>query len=564
MREFNTTGPCDPALHYTVMREGLIAVGKEKVRKGRYFTIFAPRQSGKTTYFQLLMDSLRKESYTPVWISFENLKTATKEDFYFSFHHQLTRGLLEYNIHCHASIRNGITLNLFFEQIRQETQKLVMIIDEFEGIPECVVSEVMHSFRMIYHQRQFHALHSLILVGVSTLAELVVSQASPFNIADELKITYFTFNEVQDLISQYTQETGQAFESDVIKAIYENTAGQPGLVCALCQYLTTEIPKVISQPITIQDFYTTLKVFLTKKLDKNILNIVQKAREKREFMLKFLFKDEPVEFTVDDPNISYLYANGVIDEVNGYVQIPVPLYAKRLINAFRPLLNGETEHYITSSHDTLSKYLTSEGELNLNILLEEYRAYVRRRGFHAFDTENLKEAAWHYSLDGFIHFYIQSLGGQTFIEVPSGKGRTDILILYKRKSYIIETKRFVSQHYFNQGKAQLLEYMKSERLSDGYYVVFSNKHTETDALRSEDLIENRRIYTHIIPISFEQPSRVAVPDIVKLTEAEKIALNMVKTGFTHEQIVLATRVEKDRIEQLGALLGWARGMFRIE
>ncbi len=561
MREFNTTGPCDPALHYTVMRESLIDVGKEKVRKGKYFTIFAPRQSGKTTYFQLLMEKLNQENFLPVWISFENLKTVNQSLFYEAFNHRLHQQFIRHGMDSLPIINNPVDLEIFFTAIhRKFGRSIVLIIDEFEGIPDSVLSEVMHTFRYIYHQKEDQGLHALILVGVSTLAELVVSQASPFNIADELKITYFTFNEVQDLISQYTQETGQAFESDVIKAIYENTAGQPGLVCALCQYLTTEISKVISQPITIQDFYTTLKVFLTKKLDKNILNIVQKAREKREFMLKFLFKDEPVEFTVDDPNISYLYANGVIDEVNGYVQIPVPLYAKRLINAFRPLLNGETEHYITSSHDTLSKYLTSEGELNLNILLEEYRAYVRRRGFHAFDTENLKEAAWHYSLDGFIHFYIQSLGGQTFIEVPSGKGRTDILILYKRKSYIIETKRFVSQHYFNQGKAQLLEYMKSERLSDGYYVVFSNKHTETDALRSEDLIENRRIYTHIIPISFEQPSRVAVPDIVKLTEAEKIALNMVKTGFTHEQIVLATRVEKDRIEQLGALLGWARGL----
>jgi hypothetical protein len=27
MREFNTSGPCDPAQHYTVMREALVAEG---------------------------------------------------------------------------------------------------------------------------------------------------------------------------------------------------------------------------------------------------------------------------------------------------------------------------------------------------------------------------------------------------------------------------------------------------------------------------------------------------------------------------------------------------------
>jgi predicted AAA+ superfamily ATPase len=52
MRYFNTSGPCNPAEHYTVLRKELIAQGLEKVHQGRYLTIFAPRQAGKTTYFQ--------------------------------------------------------------------------------------------------------------------------------------------------------------------------------------------------------------------------------------------------------------------------------------------------------------------------------------------------------------------------------------------------------------------------------------------------------------------------------------------------------------------------------
>jgi hypothetical protein len=77
-------------------------------------------------------------------------------------------------------------------------------------------------------------------------------------------------------------------------------------------------------------------------------------------------------------------------------------------------------------------------------------------------------------LDGFIHFFIQCLGGQTFIEVPTGKGRTDILILYQNHKYIVETKRFVNHYYLKQGKGQLVEYLKSEDISKGYYVVFSH------------------------------------------------------------------------------------------
>ncbi|MCK5523028.1 MAG: hypothetical protein KAI83_07835, partial [Thiomargarita sp.] len=130
-------------------------------------------------------------------------------------------------------------------------------------------------------------------------------------------------------------------------------------------------------------------------------------------------------------------------------------------------------------------------------------------------------------------------------------GRTDILILYQNQKYVIETKRFVNHYYFQQGKGQLAEYLKSEGISEGYYVVFSNRHTEKDELFSEELIQGKRITTHLIPTKFEQPSRLPVRDELKLTESEKIANNMLKMEtFSIEQIRQATNVSLDRIKQL--------------
>jgi type II secretory pathway predicted ATPase ExeA len=550
MREFNTSGPCDPALHYTVMREALMLEGKAKVNKGRFFTLFAPRQAGKTTFFKLLLKVLEKD-FTTVWISFENLATLNKEVFYQDFEEQLKEELLKYHFQSNDSIIDPHSLATFFKISHLSIKPVVLIIDEFEGIPNRVLSEVMHTFRRIYHQKDRYHLHSLVLIGVSTVAELVVSSASPFNIVDELQIPYFTFAEVHSLIKQYVAESEQIFEEKVIKAIYENTQGQPGLVCALCAYLSEKLVTDKSQPILMEHYLKAQQHFLTERFDKNILNIVQKAREKRAFMLKLLFNNEPIPFTVDDPDIAWLYANGVVDKKDGNVDILVPLYAKRLINAFRPSINGETQYYINSPYETINKYLTANGELNVNALLTEYRAYVRRRGFRAFDTDQLKEGAWHYSLDGFLNFFIQCLEGQTYIEVPSGRGRTDILILHRNQKYIIETKRFVNRYYFQQGKGQLAEYLKSEALKEGYYVVFSKIHTEQNELNFEELIEGKRIYIYIIPIQFEQPSRVPVPEELKLTESEQIASKMLKLNkFSKEQIVQITGISMERIEQL--------------
>jgi len=552
MREFNTTGPCNPALHYTVMREALIASTFEKVKKGRYFTLFAPRQAGKTTFFKLLLNQIEKEGeLTTVWISFENLKSVSKEEFYQELNHELHCGLEKQEIQSELIIHNSISLSHFFQNSHNPSKPIVLIIDEFEGIPDCVLSEVMHTFRKVYHKREYHRLHSLLLVGVSTIAELVISSASPFNITEELQIPYFTDEEVKRLIRQYVTESNQVFEEDVIKTIYENTQGQPGLVCALCSYLVEKLATNRRKPVIIEHYYKTQHHFLTERFDKNIINIVQKAREKRDFMLKLLFDEEPLPFSIHEPDIAWLYANGVIDKKNGETDILVPLYKKVLITAFRPSINGETRNYINSPNDTLNQYLTPDGQLNVNELLKEYSAYVRRRGFRAFDTEHLKEAAWHYSLDGFINFFIQCLGGQTFVEVPTGRGRTDILILHQNHKYIIETKRFVNNYYFKQGKGQLAEYLKSESISEGYYVVFSNIHTEQDKLFSEELIQGKQIHTHIILTKFEQPSRLPVLEELKLTESEKIANNMLKMEkYSIKEISQATGVSLDRMKQL--------------
>ncbi len=506
-RYFNTSGPCNPAEHFTVPRDDLLERGRRLVEQGRFFTIFAPRQSGKTTYFQLLVERLRKGPYTPIWITFENLKTVSGDVFYRDFGQQLGEELAEYGPTPELTVQGPVDLTAFFQKVRPGKGPLVLFIDEFEGIPDALVGEVMHSFRRLYHRRGSHCLHALILVGVSTMAELVVSSASPFNIADELPIPYFTFDQVADLVGQYEAESGQRFDPAVVDAVYQNTMGQPGLVCGICQHLTEEVATDRSRPVAMADFHRTLKHYLTRKFDKNIFNVVNKAREKREFMLRLLFVDNPIPFTVHDPDIAHLYAHGVVEKVGDDVGIAVPLYAKALVSAFQPLFNGEHEHYV-SAHDTFAEYAGEEG-LNLRAILGRYREYVRRRGWRAFDTEHLREAAWHYSLDGFLHFFIERLGGEILVEVPSGRGRIDLLILHGGRKYVIETKIFTDRHSFERGKRQLAAYLSSEGVGEGFHVVFSRKHTERDELHAEETIDGRRIITDIIPVASQRPSRSA-------------------------------------------------------
>lgn len=91
MREFNTSGPNIPEQHYTIKRTGLITKGIKLVEKDRYFIIWAPRQTGKSTYFRQLAEELNKQGYVPVYFSVEGFNDFSVADTFDTFCTDLKR-----------------------------------------------------------------------------------------------------------------------------------------------------------------------------------------------------------------------------------------------------------------------------------------------------------------------------------------------------------------------------------------------------------------------------------------------------------------------------------------
>ena len=52
MKTFGTQGPVTPEENYVVSRTEEIADFVDRVKKGKYIVLFAPRQTGKTTLFR--------------------------------------------------------------------------------------------------------------------------------------------------------------------------------------------------------------------------------------------------------------------------------------------------------------------------------------------------------------------------------------------------------------------------------------------------------------------------------------------------------------------------------
>lgn len=83
--------------------------------------------------------------------------------------------------------------------------RYVLIIDEIDHPNPAYFGQFLHTIRNLYHSREDHGLKSVILVGVSNILGIVEDHASPFNIADNLDIPYFTREETFELLHQHEE-----------------------------------------------------------------------------------------------------------------------------------------------------------------------------------------------------------------------------------------------------------------------------------------------------------------------------------------------------------------------
>ena len=500
MRTFCTEGPVDPKLNYYVPRTALVAEGLKKVEQWRYFTIFAPRQSGKTTYFQFLIEAIKKEKpeWLPLWVSFESFGNLSEEDFLTLFYRQIE----DFFHSTFEREKNVATLELYFRKINTDIQReTVLIVDEVEGLKNSrLLNQWLHLIRSLYHRKEKTGLRSVILTGVSNITGIIQDTASPFNIADQIQVPYFTREEVYDLLSQHERETGQLFENPVKEGIYEQTLGQPGLVNALARDLVEKkCPN--GEVVGMDAFYLTIDHFTRIYIDKNISNIVSKAKQHTELMKEILFGKE-VPFNNYDETIKFLYVNGVIDDCDGACCIPIPLYKKALYTCFKPLFNGEKEHF-KSPIETYKKYVDERGLLDVTKLLWRYIAYVKNRGNIIFSQGKASEGVYHYNLDAFFSTYAEFADAKCFVETPLGGGRVDLLLLQAGKTDIIEIKRYDADQY-EKSQVQLKAYLDRSGLSEGHLVMFSEYHEAEGYEKVE--CEGKTLHLWIIPVKRSVPS----------------------------------------------------------
>ena len=528
MRRFGTQGRVYPDRHYVVPRTEEIADFITRVNEGRYIVLFAPRQTGKTTFFRLALEALTTQdtTYFPIQLDFQIVRNTEPTEFYKRLYYMIRREIetifqeQEKNLSAsltqfleETQLTDAFSMMVFFQQLSGflRNKRVIIIIDEFDGIPQTVVSDFLYTLRHIYLSDEPRCPHSIGIIGVKSINQLNYDRSvSPFNIQDEFNLPNFTFEQVRELLGQYTDEVGQAFAPEVIGSIHKQTAGQPVLVNRFAQILTEEMDIPKTEPITINHF-TTAHAQLLKESNVNITHLTTNIRKDPRFenvLMQIMARDEGVDFNLDDDIISELTTYGVIKKsADGMCEILNPIYLYRIMRAFKPVVNGlEQEYFPEDTDEGVSDYLTPTGQIELEALLDNFRDFITRAGFRILQVPDTpQESVGRHLLLAYLDEFVRNIGGVMHIEVQTGRGRMDLLINHNGQKYIVETKVWRGNNRYQAGKKQLAAYLKLEGANEGYYVVFDHRDTPEPRVETET-VDGVSIRSYVIPVVQEVPS----------------------------------------------------------
>ena len=498
MRFFNTTGPVVAEDHYCIPpleRLNLVEV-RRLIRDKRYFVLYAPRQTGKTSALLALCELLNQEDgYRCVYVNVESGQ-AMREDV-----EQVTRTIL-----ATLAIRASLILDdEFLHEVwpgilaevgpgaalyatltrwaKADPTPLVLLIDEIDSLIGDSLLSVLRQLRAGYDLRPKGFPQSVVLCGVrdvrdyriqSTTENAVISGGSAFNIkAQSLRLGDFSQDEVRALLVQHTEETGQVFTPEAMELIWTQTQGQPWLVNALA-YETCfkdEATEARIDPITEDDIREAQEQLILRR-ETHLDQLTDKLKEKRvqRVVEPLLSGGEERHFT--DRDLEYVQDLGLVAQ-HRPIRIANPIYAEVVPRELTWVVQREFEQ-------ETAWYVNADGSLDVVKLLAAFQTFFREHSEHWVKRFAYQEAGPQLLLQAFLQRIMNS-GGRIEREYGLGRLRTDLLIVWpqaeRERKFVIECKvlRKTLERTIAEGLEQTFEYMDRCDAEAGHLVIFDRR-----------------------------------------------------------------------------------------
>lgn len=457
------------------------------IEQESYFVVHAPRQTGKTTAMLALAKQLTESGrYAAVMVSvevgsaFNNDPSAAELAILGSWRNtidiRLPKDLQPPTLAYDAP---GQRIKASLQAWAQALPRpLVLFIDEIDSLQNDTLISVLRQLRDGFPNRPENFPSSVGLVGLRDVRDYKVASggserlntASPFNIkVSSITLRNFNKEEVEELYQQHTEETGQIFTREATATAFDLTQGQPWLVNALAKEVVEKMVRDRNIPIT-QEHILEAKEILIARQDTHLDSLAEKLREQRvKNIIEPILSGQALGDTSNDDR-QYLIDLGLLrrDPMGGLV-IANPIYREVIP---RVLVQGTQDSLPLIS----PSWLTTEGELNKDALLEAFIKFWRQHGEPLLRSTSYHEIAPHIVLMAFLHRVVNG-GGTLEREYAIGSDRMDLCLRYKSVTLGIELKvwREKKRDPQNDGIEQLESYLARLGLNEGWLFIFDRR-----------------------------------------------------------------------------------------
>jgi hypothetical protein len=491
---FNVAGPCREGEHYMLPPEERLTGIRPLIEEKAYFVVHAPRQTGKTTSLLSLAHSLTAEGrHAAVLASCKVGEGAELDRGIQAVIHSIA---VNCNQRLPEELRSPAPESV--ERIGAETRlweylqdwcqacprPVVLFLDEADALADATLLSLLDQLHAGYASRPEHFPHALALIGLRDVRDYEIrgrlGSSSPFNIkTDSLLMPNFTAEEVSELYGQHTAATGQRFSAEALATVFDLSRGQPWLVNAFARHVVRHEAPDPAVEVDVRHVEHAKEALILQRAT-HLDSLIKRLREKRvRRVVESVVAGERLSMDVLDDDLLFAKDLGLVRSGPQGLEIANPIYREIVPRA----LTATMEESLVLPRPS---YVRNDGRLNVDRLMDDFRAFWIENAEVYLETAPYAEAAAQLVFMAFLHKVANGNGqGSVDREYAAGRGRLDICVRWRLpggevQRWAVELKVWRDKAPsgkgiltpVEKGLVQLSEYLERLGLDRGDLVVF--------------------------------------------------------------------------------------------
>jgi len=523
MREFNVTGLCVPNMHYMVDISEKIEQIFKLVEGKKYFTINRGRQYGKTTTLGML-EKRMQDGYICVSISFQysgDKMFVGDEGFCLGLLSRIHRALSkthpeEAKLWLDNSVKDLEQLDSFITE-RCTNKRIVFIIDESdEALNNDLFVRFLKMLRDKYLSRNAgkdFTFHSVILAGVydvRNLKQKMISSGkytpnvgesamnSPWNIAVDFKVDMsFSAKEIETMLVEYENDhrTGMNI-SEIAQEIRFYTSGYPYLVSRICLLIESDLDR----NWTMDGVRKAIKLILVESstLFDDLFKKIEENPDLQNLLYNLTIGAEKFSYTPHDPVIKTGLMFCFLDRDDNLLIIHNKIF-EIVITDYFVSRNRTTPRYRNVKNISRDE-IVKDNFFDMELCLTKFKRHYAE----IYTGKDLKFL----ERDGkliFLTYLMPLINGTGFYHFePETRdyGKMDLVIDFLKQQFILEMKIWYGENKHEEAYEQLVGYLKSKNIDNGYLLTFDFRKKGDDNFSENKWIEwnGKRIFDVVLRV----------------------------------------------------------------